>query len=264
MKRKLLFFDIDGTLLPEVDGLIPESTINAIKRAQELGHYTFINTGRTDSIIPKQLIDMNFDGYLCGCGTYITLHGEVILNKVFDKNRCMNLALYAREKKISVIYEGNESCFYDSLGAKNAWNAEAGNQIFTDFPDKINDLNGYENFQFSKFCAIADTKEILAELLAPVSDYFEPIDRGGNFYEIVPIGFSKASAIDTILEHLGQSLEDCYVFGDSSNDLSMLTHVSHSIAMGNSSPDVLKAASYVTTPVWRDGIYVALKHFGLI
>ena len=101
-------------------------------------------------------------------------------------------------------------------------------------------------------------------MLAPFSDYFEPIDRGDAFYEIVPVGFSKASAIDTILEHLNQPLSDCYVFGDSNNDLSMLNHVPNAIAMGNSSKDVLKAASYVTTPVWRDGIYVALKHFGLI
>ena len=264
MNRKLLFFDIDGTLLPEVDGLIPKSTINAIKKAQELGHYTFINTGRPKSIIPRQLQTMNFDGYLYGCGTHITLHDETLLDKQFDKNLCMSVALHAREEKVPIIFEGNDSCFYDSLSVPNAWGAEIGSQIFRDFSDKLNDLNGYENFQFSKFCIIAETPEILHKMLAPFSDYFEPIERGDAFYEIVPVGFSKASAIDTILKHLNQPLSDCYVFGDSNNDLSMLNHVPNAIAMGNSSNEVLKAASYVTTPVWRDGIYVALKHFGLI
>ena len=264
MKRKLLFFDIDGTLLPKVDGSVPESTVNAIKRAQELGHYTFINTGRTKAIIPKELQTMNFDGYLCGCGTYITLHNEVILNKEFDQERGRELVLHARKEGIPILPEGNESCYFDSLGAVDTWIEETGNQIFNGFPDKINDLNEYPDYRYSKFCTICKTKDELHRLLEPFSDYFEPIDRGDAFYEVVPIGFSKASAIDTILDHLEQPLSDCYVFGDSSNDLSMLTHVPNSIAMGNSSPEVLKVASYVTTPVWRDGIYVAMKHFGLI
>lgn len=203
MKRKLLFFDIDGTLLPEVDGFIPDSTINAIKRAQELGHYTFINTGRSKCIIQEQLLEMNFDGYLCGCGTYITLHDEVLVHQIFDKQRGLDLIRHARKEDIAILPEGTDTC------------------------------------------------------------YFDPIIHG-PFCEVVPIGFSKASAIDVICEKLGQSLDDCYVFGDSNNDLSMLTHVKHSIAMGNSTPEVLKVSSYVTAPVWRDGIYVAMKHFGLI
>ena len=32
----------------------------------------------------------------------------------------------------------------------------------------------------------------------------------------------------------------------------------------NAFPEILGETSYVTTPVDRDGIYVALKHFGLI
>ena len=264
MDRKLLFFDIDGTLLPTVDGQIPESTIQAVKKAQEAGHYIFINTGRCNCMIPKQLKDIDFDGYLCGCGTYVTLHGEVLTNQVFDQKRGRKLVEHARNLNLVVLPEGNDSCYFDSLGPRNPWVDFTGSQIFKEFPDKLKDLNTVDNLAFCKFCAIVPTKEQLQELLEPFSDYFEAIDRGDSFYEVVPIGYSKASAIDTVIDHLGQSLDDCYVFGDSSNDLSMLTHVKHSIAMGNSSEEVLKVSSYITTPVWRDGIYAALKHFELI
>lgn len=264
MERKLLFFDIDGTLLPDLDSPVPETTMKAIARAQELGHYTFINTGRAKCLLPKELLEMPFDGYLCGCGTYITLHGEVLIDKEFEAAKGIELALHAREKKIPVIFEGNESCYFDSLGPMTEENRAIFADIFNDFPDKIQDINEVPQYRYSKFCAFADTREMLDKFLEPFSDYFEPIERGGTFYEIVPVGYSKASAIDLILEHLKQPLSDCYVFGDSSNDMSMLTHVPNSIAMGNSSPDVLAASSYITTPVWRDGIYIAMKHFGLI
>ena len=46
MNRKLIFFDIDGTIIPEDTGVIPESTKEAIKKAKENGHLVFINTGR--------------------------------------------------------------------------------------------------------------------------------------------------------------------------------------------------------------------------
>lgn len=264
MERKLLFFDIDGTLLPDLKNPVPESTKRAIQRAQELGHYTFINTGRTKCLLPKELEEMPFDGYLCGCGTYITLHNEVLVDQLFEKERGRELMLHAREKNVGITFEGKKSCYYDGeCDAVKDYMAQF-STIFQNFPNQIKDLNDLPEFEYSKFCALAETREKLDDFLAPFSDYFEPIDRGDAFYEIVPVGYSKASAIDLVLSHLGQSLEDCYVFGDSSNDLPMLNHVPHSIAMGNSTPDVLEAASYVTTPVWRDGIYLAMKHFGLI
>ena len=44
--RNALFFDIDGTLLSDVTGKIPDSALDALKKTIELGNLTFINTGR--------------------------------------------------------------------------------------------------------------------------------------------------------------------------------------------------------------------------
>ena len=47
-----LFFDIDGTILSEITHEIPESALVALRKAQENGHKTFINTGRTICSVP--------------------------------------------------------------------------------------------------------------------------------------------------------------------------------------------------------------------
>ena len=44
----------------------------------------------------------------------------------------------------------------------------------------------------------------------------------------------------------------------------MLDYVPHSIAMGNSAPDLFKSVEYITSDVDNDGIFNALKHYGLI
>ena len=74
----------------------------------------------------------------------------------------------------------------------------------------------------------------------------------------------KFVGISQVLRKENLTWEECVCFGDSTNDLSMLTHVKNSIAMGNAYPEVLRNTSYVTTPIDRDGIRNALKHFKLI
>ena len=66
MNRAALFFDIDGTVLSEITKEIPASTVDALKRAHDAGHFLFINTGRTYCSVPVELKKLPFDGYLCG------------------------------------------------------------------------------------------------------------------------------------------------------------------------------------------------------
>ena len=83
-------------------------------------------------------------------------------------------------------------------------------------------------------------------------------------YEMIQKGYSKATGIQFLCEYLGKSMEDCYVFGDSENDRAMLEAVPNSIAMGNAQESIKSACSYVTADIEEDGIYKAMKHFGLI
>ena len=52
-ERKLIFFDIDGTIVTEArDGrIIPDSTRTALRKLQQNGHLCFINTGRLILVI---------------------------------------------------------------------------------------------------------------------------------------------------------------------------------------------------------------------
>ena len=87
MEKKLLFFDIDGTLLDEKTGKIPESAVEAIKKARENGHLAFINSGRTASFVGGEVEKIEFDGRLCGCGTYIEYKGKVLEHRILTKEQ---------------------------------------------------------------------------------------------------------------------------------------------------------------------------------
>jgi len=97
-----------------------------------------------------------------------------------------------------------------------------------------------------------------------MSEDFTCIQREGNFLEVVPHGFSKATGIRFLMEKYDIPLERIYAFGDSNNDLPMLKYAHTSIAMGNSSKQVLETADYITTDVDKDGIWNALKWLGVL
>ena len=48
------------------------------------------------------------------------------------------------------------------------------------------------------------------------------------------------------------------------NDFDMLRFVGHGLAMGNGSDIIKETAEFVTTHIKEDGIFNALKHYGLI
>ena len=88
---------------------------------------------------------------------------------------------------------------------------------------------------------------------------FEFIKRDENFYELVPLGYSKASGIEYIINYLNIPLKNTYAIGDSTNDLSMLQYVETSIAMGNSNPEIFDLVSFKTTSVSSASFALTLK-----
>ncbi|MDD6328725.1 MAG: Cof-type HAD-IIB family hydrolase [Lachnospiraceae bacterium] len=263
MEQKILFFDIDGTLITD-DGkrTFPESAKKAIRMARACGHLTFVNTGRVFVNVDDFIRDAGFDGYVCGCGTYILADGKELLHHKLTNKRCVEIAEKARICGIQGIYEHTEKICYDSH-VDTAEARELIEYFRRNYRNIVDDIYSPE-FIFDKFTAWYDEKQSrLSEFMNYVSD-FNCIMREGSFIEVVPKGFSKATGIQFILDYYGIPLENAYVFGDSNNDLEMLQYVPNSIAMGVCTPEVKAVASYQTSCVNEDGIYRALLHFGVI
>lgn len=263
--RKIAFFDIDGTLTSELDGSIPESAVTAIATARKNGHLMFINTGRCLQNLEKRFRDIGFDGYVCGCGTNIYCDGNSILYAPQSHETIMKILNAARDLDIDLIFESKSGIHFDMTRPLKQPECIRMYETFT--------KRGYEltadfenpNYFADKFVLWYDSEEQLASFRLVSDQYFDCIDRGGNFREFVPYGYSKATGIQMVLDYYGLPLEAAYAFGDSNNDLPMLLYVPNSVAMGNSMPESLKdQVAYVTTAASANGIENALKHFSFI
>ncbi|MBP5433353.1 HAD hydrolase family protein [Ruminococcus sp.] len=261
--RSIIFFDIDGTIVTEDErAIIPQSTMEAIALTREKGNLTFINSGRTAFNISPKVKKLGFDGYICGCGTYIEYGGKVLLSQTVEKDKCKRIAELMRKCWVTPVYEHRDGYFFDDKTP-----VTEGLKYFMEvFVDSGIDVSGRvedNNFGFDKFVIWTNPDSDMELFRQEISKDFSIIDRGGGFYENVPLGFSKATGIAAILDKLGISIENAYAIGDSTNDLPMLQAVPNSIAMGGAE-HIYPYVSYVTNPIEENGIYNALKHFELI
>ncbi len=259
----VIFFDIDGTLVTEDSRkTIPESARKAIAKARENGCLTFINTGRTIFNVSRNVRSLGFDGYICGCGTYIEYKDNVLLCNSLEQDFCRKIAGIIRECGVTPVYEHRDGYFFDDLAVHNA-DLDGFLADFVDESIPVDRRVDDPEFRFDKFVIWENPGCDIERFRRETGKYFDIIDRGGGFYENVPLGFTKATAIDRVLKMLDIPIENAYAIGDSANDLPMLRAVPNSIAMGGAE-SIYPYVSYITTAINDDGIYNALKHFRLI
>ncbi len=263
MERKIMFFDIDGTILTEDTHSIPKSTIKAIKKAREDGHLVFINTGRTYFNVEKEVRNIGFDGYVCGCGTYINIDNQVIAAATIDKETCRKIIYLLRKYNIDAVLEGLDDVYFD-LRENLSDEMRLIQELFLKKGYGLKKNWNEEGLVYDKILAKANEDSDAVEFIKSLGDDFVSIDRGEGYLEIIPKGYSKATGIKKVLEYYNLSVENTYVFGDSANDLPMFEYVPNSIAMGKSDECIRKIAAFITKDIHEDGIDYAMRHFQII
>ena len=264
MKKAIIFLDIDGTLISE-DGkrYLPDSAREAIARARKKGNLVFINTGRVIINVDPFIREVGFDGFVCGCGTYITFHDDVVFKHELESDYCKQIAKINYECGHFSLYEAWDLNSIDGRLKPGKMAYELIEYFKENGRPFLSDVES-PDFHFDKFTAWFDEDSDHKRFVEGISDRFAYIDRGPGFCEIVPKGFSKASGIDFLLKKLKISREDSYAFGDSNNDLDMLRFAGHSVVMEKASDSLKSMAEFVTGDVYDDGIYNAFLELDLI
>ena len=90
MVKKVLFFDIDGTLLNS-ELKIPEGVKKELKRLKDAGHYLFVASGRPLAFISNQIIEAGFDGFVLCNGAHVELNHKIIFENRIPYEKVIGL-----------------------------------------------------------------------------------------------------------------------------------------------------------------------------
>ncbi len=260
MDRKLLFFDIDGTLWDK-NNHIPESTIEAIQRARQNGHLAFINTGRTRAFVESDaLLSIGFDGIISGCATMIEYLEKVVFYHRIENTFLEKVILLVRSHGFRPILEGRHFLYMDEEEFKDE---PYGAKLKTELGERLHSIKeDWGAWEVSKLSCATEPDEH-AECMEELKDDFEFMVHSPEVVEMSPKGFDKGVGIRKVCELLGADMKDSIAFGDSANDLSMLKAAGFSVCMGNGQSIAKEAADLVTDDMKKDGIYKACRRLGL-
>jgi len=275
MNKKLIFLDIDGTLVG-YDAKIPPSALQALSLAQANGHRIFIASGRARGIVYPWLLEaFPFDGMITAGGAQVFLDGKCIYESIMSEDDLTfaidyfhRMGVYFTAASANNTYA--EQAFVDVVlpaMKKAGYDDELVDKTFRDviILDSLVKLRDIEKMSF--FLSRCNVDQISADLdnRFYVTDYSmgdAVVDT--YFGEMNLAGVDKGSGIRHILEATGCRVEDTIAIGDSRNDTEMLSFVGTAVAMGNATAPIKAMAHLVTTPIDQDGIYNAFLTLGLI
>lgn len=257
MRKRYLFFDIDGTLMcgGYEHGYIPESAQEALRKLRENGHFLAIATGRSNAMARSIMQDAGLENMVSDGGYGITL-----------ENRLLGIKPLPKDQIVSLIHECEERGFPWGLQIDDSDTRLAPDDRFyqatRDTYLKTKAVSGLrpENADLIYKAYIACDPPLEDTLTA-----LEPLPRARyhkEYFFVEPT--YKDEGIRTVLDHFRADHGDAIVFGDSYNDLSMFTDEWTKVAMGNAVQALKDKADYVTTDADRDGIWNACIALGLI
>jgi Cof subfamily protein (haloacid dehalogenase superfamily) len=289
MNRKLIFFDIDGTLC-KVGESVSQPTIAAVKAAQNNGHLCYLCTGRNYPVIDEEILNIGFDGVVASAGGYVKAGEQVLFNQGFDEETFRQLTEDMSKLPLLLILEGETNTYLHvpaAIGEKMAASMsqrteEKGEKATQAAPNSemqrmqqmiaqmsLKQLEEYDGESIYKISCMCPSDEVLKPLAEKYADrisivYHSGVGVGGmTNNEIAPASVNKGTAVELLAEYYGVERKDTIGFGDSMNDATMLEACGMGICMANGSQDLKAISEWVCPSVEEDGVAQAMERMGL-
>ncbi|EGZ31051.1 Cof-type HAD-IIB family hydrolase [Malacoplasma iowae] len=251
--KKIIFFDLDGTLLNSESQIIKENILE-INKIRNKGFFVSIATGRSLGMtidIVKQL-SINVPVVLA--------NGNFIYNPISNNTTILSKPLHKKVKKFYLKYvvknKGSFAWFTKEKDYFYSSTAKKQKDELLDLSDKIENLSqlsfGEVKKKFFKDDVyhmsiqeknnLEETRKVFYKLQE--KNLCKITIASGSFIDADDLSVNKFAGLKKVLDDLKiTDLNNVYCFGDSNNDIEMLKNIPNSIAMGNANEDVKKIAS---------------------
>ncbi len=276
MDRKLIFLDIDGTLVAALSS--PTLQVRqAIRQARARGHLAFLCTGRNLPIIGPDILEIGFDGIVASAGGYVSVGDQVLFDSLLPEElvqECLtvfhDLGVFCRIETPEGIYTDPQMEALLRSASPDPHNSEL-IRMQKEIESGIA-IQAYEHYPRNgayKLCFTSRDLDSVRQAREVLGDRFDfvvhPYGASTACFngEIIPKGIDKGKGIELVCRHFGASPKDAIAFGDSMNDAAMLERAGVSVAMGNACDELKALADVVCEDVAHDGVYLELRRMGL-
>ncbi|MBC5659633.1 HAD family phosphatase [Anaerosacchariphilus sp. NSJ-68] len=251
--RKILFVDLDGTLLTDSKEITQEN-LAAIRKATEQGHAVVVTTGRPLYSTERLLGKLG----LTSPGCYaITSNGAMIYDSGEKK------VLFQTGVSRDCLREAFDEAF--KAGIHPQTYSDTGVLCEKDCPEVqyyaksnvityrvVEDVAKELDFDPIKilFVSLNDRQKLerFRQHMEPWSEahHIDMFFSCDEYLEFLPEGINKGSGIRWLCNYLNVPLDHTYAAGDAENDITMLQAVKHPCVMKNARPEMYAYGTYIT------------------
>lgn len=260
--KGVVFFDYDGTLIDEVDGIfeLPDSAKEALTTLRENGYATCICSGRTKRFSEK--VKDYFDGYVTGQGAYVEMDGEVVFSSEIPVEEIEELRLFANPRNTAILIESANQSYCDLMDSEEY---EFFRYVFAVDDGWVVPWETGQQAAINKLVLMYRDPEDTQVYIDLLKDRYELGKHIRYLYlDITPKGVDKGTGIRKVMEYLGLPMEKSYGFCDGDNDMPIVKTVHKSVLLGRHFEGLKPFAYYVTDTVKNDGLKKGLEYLGLI
>ena len=261
---KVIFFDIDGTLVSMKTRQMTPALFDALLLLKEKGIKVVIASGRPPVQLPhlgELFNSFPWDGYVMMNGQYCMDADRNCVYKLPIPQKAIEALIpYLRESSFActvmeedyqyeIRFNEHKYNYLKNLGRESEWKP----------PEDPARALSHPTFQFSPYIPEEQDEEFLKHAPGLKSARWSV-----DFSDMIPEEGGKPEGMKVMLDRFGISREECMAFGDGGNDITMIQYAGIGVAMGNGTGNVKAAADYVTLTCEEDGIIHALKHFEVL
>jgi Cof subfamily protein (haloacid dehalogenase superfamily) len=259
---KLLLADVDGTLVTP-DKVLTDRAVDAVRRLGEAGILFAVTSGRPPRGMSMLIEPLNLTTPIAAFngGILVNRDMSVIEQRVVPEELVVPVAeLNASFGLDTWVYRGADWYVPDPKGAHVA--RETATVRFE--PKVMDSLDGLTS-DVAKLVGVSDDLDAVARASAAAHDRFGDhvaAARSQPYYLDVTHPDANKGAVAQYLSRTREIPTDSIAtIGDMPNDVLMFAHSGLSIAMGNASLEVQRAARRVTTSNADEGFANAVERF---
>lgn len=251
-ERKLILFDMDGTLIDwrkQLNQPSPEF-FKILETLKQHNYLIMIASGRLLPLITKPLNHYHFDGYILSDGAHVIFNNKEMIYEPLEDQDVQDFIALATQNHYEYALLSNQHTFVQRDGIIASFLEKAQYDM-----DTVSYTNKNEKvLKMYLHCPKDKQKEIL-----PYLNHFSLAFE--DDYELIEIrnkNHSKASGLKFILDTLNIKKENTYFFGDGYNDIEIFRYVGHPFVMGNANKDLYQYGT-VCQSVYENGVYLKIK-----
>ena len=268
MNTKILFTDLDGTLLNDKKEITPGNQ-DAINEALSRGHKIVISTGRPllSALIQAERLGLIREGcyaityngaQIYDLGNRKTIYGHTLpidlVEPMFEA--ADRIGLHIQTYSSTHILAEHETAAMQQYASVNGLSYRVVDRVEDELdgaPYKLIAIGMTDHQKLLDY-----QREIMVKYEGIIDSFFS----NDYFLEIVPSGISKGFAVEWMCDYLGIPLENSVAAGDAQNDISMLEAAHIGAVMCNAFPGIAEHGNYITeADNNHDGVAEIIKRF---